>query len=79
MKVPAIPVTIKIRPIKGCSEDTSDINSLFPLLKTSLLPFSPSLISLMVSVDVKHYVYLLTYLLDIKQHSSYRRLLVPAV
>ena len=25
-------------------------------------PFSPSLISLMVSVDVKHHVYLLTYL-----------------
>ena len=24
-------------------------------------PFSPSLISLMVSVDVKHHVYLLTY------------------
>ena len=25
-------------------------------------PFSPSLISLMVSVDVKHHVYLLTYI-----------------
>ena len=28
-------------------------------LRTSILPFSPSLISLMVSVDVKHHVYLL--------------------
>ena len=28
-------------------------------------PFSPSPISLMVSVDVKHHVYLLTYLLDL--------------
>ena len=65
MKVPAIPVTIKIRPIKGFSEDTSDINSLFPLLKTSLLPFSPSLISLMVSVDVKHRVY--TYQLYLRE------------
>ena len=30
---------------------------------TPFPPFSPSLISLMVSVDVKHHVYLLTYLL----------------
>ena len=33
---------------------------LYPHLHT-LPPFSPSLISLMVSVDVKHHVYLLTY------------------
>ena len=32
-------------------------SSLFPHLHS---PFSPSLISLMVSVDVKHHVYLLT-------------------
>ena len=31
-----------------------------PRLHTPFPPFSPSLISLMVSVDVKHYVYLLT-------------------
>ena len=36
------------------------IVSLFPHLHTSFPPFSPSLISLMVSVDVKHHVYLLT-------------------
>ena len=32
-----------------------------PHLHTPLPPFCPSLISLMVSVDVKHHVYLLTY------------------
>ena len=38
------------------------IISLSPHLHTSSLsPFSPSLISLMVSVDVEHHVYLLTY------------------
>ena len=37
------------------------ILSLFPHLHTPLPPFSPSLISLTVSVDVKHQVYLLTY------------------
>ena len=36
-------------------------------------PFSPSVISLMVSVDVKHHVYILTYValmvsLGVKQH-----------
>ena len=39
------------------------IISLFPDLHTPFPPFSPSLISLMVSVDVKHHVYLLTFLL----------------
>ena len=34
------------------------IVSLFPHLHTPFPPFSPSLISLMVSVDVKHHVYL---------------------
>ena len=34
--------------------------SLFPNLHRPFPPFSPSLISLMVSVDVKHHVYLLT-------------------
>ena len=34
-----------------------------PYLHTPSPPLSPSLISLMVSVDVKHHVYLLTYLL----------------
>ena len=33
-------------------------DSLFPHLHTPFSPFSPSLISLIVSVDVKHYVYL---------------------
>ena len=37
------------------------ILSLSPHLHTPLPPFSPSLISLTVSVDVKHQVYLLTY------------------
>ena len=32
-----------------------------PHLQTPFTPFSPSLISLMVSVDVKLHVYLLTY------------------
>ena len=36
------------------------ITSLFPHLHTPFPSFSPSLISLMVSVDVKHHVYLLT-------------------
>ena len=36
------------------------IISLSPHLHTSSSPFSPSLIILMVSVDVKHHVYLLT-------------------
>ena len=58
MKVPVIPVEREIRPMKGRIEGTSDINSLFPLLDTPLAFFSPSLISLMVSVDVKHHVYL---------------------
>jgi len=34
--------------------------SLFPHLPTLFPPFPPSLISLVASVDVKHYVYLLT-------------------
>ena len=34
---------------------------LSPHLRTPFPPFSPSLISLMVSVDVKHHVYFLTY------------------
>ena len=38
------------------------IISLFPHRHTPFPPFSPSLISLMVSVDVKHPVYLLTVL-----------------
>ena len=38
------------------------ILSLFPHLHTPFPSFSPSLISLMVSVDVKHHVYLLTEL-----------------
>ena len=29
-------------------------------------PFSPSLISLMVSVDVKHHVYLLAYVCEVR-------------
>ena len=37
------------------------ITSLFPYLKTPLPAFSPSLINLLTSVDVKHHVYLLTY------------------
>ena len=36
------------------------ILSLFPHLHTPFPSFSPSLISLMVSVDVKHHVYLST-------------------
>ena len=35
------------------------ILSLFPPLQTPFPPFSPSLISLVISVDVKHHVYLL--------------------
>ena len=35
--------------------------SLYPHLHTPFPPFSPSLISLMVSVDVKHHVYLLQH------------------
>ena len=35
--------------------------SLLPHLRTPFPLFSPSLISLMVSVDIKHHVYLLTY------------------
>ena len=42
-----------------CSERY--IISLFPPLHTPLPPFFPSLISLVVSVDVMHHVYLLTY------------------
>ena len=41
-----------------CS-DRYIILSLFPHLHTHFPPFSPSLTSLMVSVDVKHHVYLL--------------------
>ena len=46
-------------PIFGSIKDNNDRHerSLSPNLHT---PFSPSLISLMVSVDVKHHVYLLT-------------------
>ena len=36
-------------------------SSPLPTSPYPLPPFSPSLISLMVSVDVKHHVYLLTY------------------
>ena len=43
------------------------IISLFPHLYTPFHPFSQSLISLMVSVDVKHHVYLLT----VTPHNSY--------
>ena len=39
------------------------ILSLFPYFHIPFPSFSPSLISLMVSVDVKHNVYLLTYVL----------------
>ena len=37
------------------------IISLFPHLHNPLPPFSPSLINLMVSVDIKHHVYLLIW------------------
>ena len=47
------------------------IISLSPHLHTSSSPFSPSLISLMVSVDVKHHVYLLTYHQSINQSSHW--------
>ena len=40
------------------------IITLSPHLHTPVPRFSPSLISLMVSVDVKHHVYLLTLLTD---------------
>ena len=43
--------------------DSEAIGIYSPSSHTSIPPFSPSLISLMVSVDVKHHVYLLTYLL----------------
>ena len=46
-----------------------------PLPPTSMPPsppFSPSLISLMVSVDVKHHVYLLTLLLAGKKRVGVR-------
>ena len=46
----------------GGDSVATGIMSLFPHLHTTFPPFSPSLISLMVSVDVKHHVYLL-YLL----------------
>ena len=44
------------------------IISLFPHLLTPFSPFSPSLISLMVFVDVKHHVYLLTFTADVASH-----------
>ena len=46
----------------GCQFSDTYITSLFPNLHTSppTAPFSPLLISLMISVDVKHHVYLLT-------------------
>ena len=45
------------------------IMSFFPHLHS---PFSPSLISLMVSVDVKHHVYLLTLSLPVWRHNLWR-------
>ena len=50
------------------------ILSLFPRLHTPFPTFSPSLISLIVSVDVKHHVYLLTYF-QFRQGVTYCRLL----
>ena len=52
------------------------IISLFPHLHTPFPPFSPSLISLVVSVDVKHHVYLLTDLLTKDNASVINYLLV---
>ena len=42
---------------------------LYPHLHTPLPPFSPSLISLMVDVDVKHHVYLLLFLHHAEKHA----------
>ena len=42
-------------------DDSVAIGIYSPSFPTSIPPFSPSLISLMVSVDVKHHVYILTY------------------
>ena len=53
------------------------IISLFPPHHTPFPPFSPSLISHMVSVDVKHHVYLLTNNLKKGQRSRMGRLLLP--
>ena len=39
---------------------------------TPFLPFSPSLINVKVSVDVKHHVYLLTYVVDFTMKSMDR-------
>ena len=44
------------------SEDIKHQLIIIILFGGGIPPFSPSLISLMVSVDVKHHVYLLTYL-----------------
>ena len=54
-----------------CDSVVIGIISLSPHLPSPFRPFSPSLISLMVSVDVKHNVYLLTVQtasVDIKPH-----------
>ena len=49
------------------NETLKQLSSLPILMQKSypLLPFTPSLISLMVSVDGKHHVYLLTLLLGL--------------
>ena len=48
----------------GCQFSDTYITSLFPNLHTSppTAPFSPLLISLMISVDVKHHHYLLGFI-----------------
>ena len=52
--------------------DSVAIGIFFPSSPTSipLPPFSPSLINVMVSVDVKHHVYLFSYILShmLKSH-----------
>ena len=54
------------------------ILSLFPNLHTPPPPFSPSLISLVVSVDVKHHVYcLLTISISIYSPSSHTSIPPP--
>ena len=47
-------------------DSVDGLYGLFPHLHTPFAPFYPSVISLMVYVDVKHYVYFLTSV-DVKQ------------
>ena len=57
LPLPIIDMIFRLPMLKAKHKSQRSVSFHLPHLHTPFLPFSPSLISLMVSVDVKHHVY----------------------